>query len=86
MTDLGTLGGTNSAAYAVNNNGQIAGYSQSASEATHVFLYTGGKLTDLGQYNIDTVPAAINDSGQILCEADQTGTGNIHAFLLTPAA
>jgi hypothetical protein len=51
-----------------------------------VSLCSGNRATDLGQYNIDTVPAAINDSGQILREADQNGTGNIHAFLLTPTA
>lgn len=32
-TDLGTLGGTNSIAYGVNNTGQVAGYSYVAGDA-----------------------------------------------------
>jgi probable HAF family extracellular repeat protein len=38
ITDLGTLGGTQSAAYAVNNLGQVTGWAHTASEATDVFL------------------------------------------------
>jgi probable HAF family extracellular repeat protein len=48
ITDLGTLGGTQSAAYAVNNLGQVTGWAQTASEATDVFLWSGGTMTDLG--------------------------------------
>ena len=56
MHDLGTLGGQNSVANAINNSGQIVGYSQVAPSAAdlqsgqqiyHGFLYESGKMIDL---------------------------------------
>jgi len=43
MTDLGTLGGPQAAAYSINNVGQIVGWAQTSSDATHAFLDRGGK-------------------------------------------
>jgi probable HAF family extracellular repeat protein len=48
MTDLGTLGGANSAAASVNNAGVVVGTSDWSSGYWHGFRYSGGQLTDLG--------------------------------------
>ena len=48
MKDLGTLGGTESAAYAINAVGQITGFARTTQNDNHVFLYSAGKMTDLG--------------------------------------
>ncbi len=88
-TDLGTLGGDQSFAWAVNKNGQAAGWSDLAGgKGTHAFLWQKGKMVDLN----DLIPAdsgwvlqkacGINDAGQIV------GHGSFkrqtRAFLLTP--
>ena len=70
ITDLGTLGGTESFAYALNDSGQVVGTSRiSGDVSTHSFLYTDGKMTDLYPLNsqdIQTVgPTGINNAGQI---------------------
>ena len=69
MTDLGTLpGGTYSRASGINNNGQIVGYSQTASGSEHAFLYSGGTMTDLGTLpgGNDSWATGINNNGQIV--------------------
>ena len=49
MTDLGTLGGTNSVAYGINASGQVVGYAHTTGNAAaHAFLYSGSTMTDLG--------------------------------------
>ena len=70
LTDLGTLGGTESFAYGINDKGQVVGSSRLAGDtSTHAFLYSNGKMTDLSPLNsgsIQTVgPTGINNSGQI---------------------
>jgi probable HAF family extracellular repeat protein len=64
--DLGTLGGTQSFAYAINNNGDVVGYSYTASGDTHAFSYSGGVLMDLNSllpassgWNVSTMPASL---------------------------
>ena len=66
MTDLGTLGSTQSAAYAINDNGQVTGWAHTASEATHVFMWSNGTITDLGTFGLDPVGEAINNHGVIV--------------------
>jgi probable HAF family extracellular repeat protein len=90
VTDLGTLGGTESTAYAINNAGQIVGQStlsDSTSGSTHAFLYTGGQMIDLGMFTDstgtvypDTYAYAINDNGQIVGYASSSD-GSTRAFL-----
>jgi probable HAF family extracellular repeat protein len=46
MVDIGTLGGTQGTAYAINDSNQIVGASLTASEVEHAFLYANGKMTD----------------------------------------
>ena len=70
VTDLGTLGGTQSFAYAINDSGQVVGLSLTTGDASdHSFLYGHGRMNDLyplNSQNILTVgPTGINDSGQI---------------------
>ena len=48
MTDLGTLGGTYSWAFDINDRGQVVGYSGTAAGDQHAFLYGDGAMTDLG--------------------------------------
>ena len=49
LTDLGTLGGPVSYAYAygINNSGQVAGYSSNGGSGEHGFLYSGGTMPSL---------------------------------------
>jgi probable HAF family extracellular repeat protein len=70
LTDLGTLGGTESFAYGINDKGQVVGSSRLAGDtSTHAFLYGNGRMIDLYPLNsgeIQTVgPTGINNSGQI---------------------
>lgn len=77
IRDLGTLGGTNSEAFAINNKGQIVGaadidtYSETWSRIYHAFLYEHGKMTDLGVLGRDKWSRAtdINDAGVIVGES-----------------
>lgn len=66
MTDLGTLFGGYGAseAYAINNNGQVVGYS-----AGQGFSYSNGLMKDLGTVGNSypaTFPHAINERGVIV--------------------
>lgn len=70
ITDLGTLGGTQSFAYALNDLGQVVGSSTTAGDlAEHSFLYSNGRMTDLYPLNSQSIvtlgPTGINSSGQI---------------------
>lgn len=70
ITDLGTLGGTESFAYAINEPGQIVGLSRLPGDTTnHAFLYRKGELTDLFPLNSENIltagPTGINNDGLI---------------------
>jgi len=50
MTDLRTFGGPNSAAYGINDRGQVVGSAMTAANQWHAFLWTNGTMTDLGRW------------------------------------
>ncbi|HET6246368.1 MAG TPA: hypothetical protein VFE47_01620 [Tepidisphaeraceae bacterium] len=91
FTNLGTLGGSSSLAYGINNSAAAVGLSAiKGSTTTHAFVYHGGKMYDLNQ---EIAPGsgwtllgafAINNAGEI------AGMGMIHGkthgFLLIPIA
>lgn len=81
MTDLGTLGGANSAAASVNNAGVVVGTSDWSSGYWHGFRYSGGQLTDLGVYSsYYSYASGINDSGTIVGSVWTTGNKDHAAF------
>jgi len=73
ITDLGTLGGEWSEAYAMNDSGQVIGMSQTANGDDHAFLYSNGQMTDLYPLNsLRGMPMGINSAGQIAAGAVAT--------------
>ena len=70
LIDLGTLpGGGASEPNAINNTGQVVGFSYvSGLNTTHAFLYGSGAMTDLGTLPGDysSMATAINNAGQIV--------------------
>ncbi len=83
LTDLGTLGGSQSAARAINASGQVVGSSSTAAGKTHAFLYSGGAMRDLGTLGGDFSEATgINASGQVV-GTSQGADGGTYGFLLT---
>jgi probable HAF family extracellular repeat protein len=85
MNDLGSLGGTCTLAFGLNNQGQVVGVSSLAGDLKyHAFLWQGGLLVDLGTLGGDTsAPGFINDTGDIVGVADLAGPTpqNHHATL-----
>jgi len=90
MVDLGTLGGTNSRALAINAMGQVVGVAQDAAGNSRAFLWqpsspnaTTGTMIDLGALPGGTLSNAqdINDLGQIVGSSNGTPGGG---FLWTP--
>lgn len=75
MTDLGTLGGSNSWGRAINNAGQVVGESDMTTSGgehyTRAFLWEGGTMTDLGTLRDDpnegfSAASGINEDGVIV--------------------
>jgi probable HAF family extracellular repeat protein len=79
-THLGTLGGSWSEGYGINESGHVVGRSEAADGSRRAFLYRDGVMQDLTGLlggHTDSVANAINDRGQVIGGA--TGLG---AFLL----
>ena len=67
VTDLGTLGGDKSMAYAINNTGQVIGTSSGPDGTFHPFLWHSGTMTDLRDLGAAFHGVTdINDHGQIV--------------------
>lgn len=100
MADLGTLGGTLAGSAfsnflnGLNNRGEVIGMSTLAGDPgclstgclADVFLWSGGKMTDISTSTIGGSPSlafAINDAGEIVGAADFSSTGGspFDAFL-----
>ena len=79
ITDLGTLGGSLSEAFAINDSGAITGRAFDSSGQNRAFIYAGG-MSDIGTlggrsaFGVD-----INNLGQVLGYAD-TASGASHPF------
>ena len=74
VTNLGTLGGTSSEAFAINASGQVAGRAGLANGATHATRWTNGVAQDLGTFGgRNSVAYGINDAGQVAGVANLAG-------------
>ena len=87
--DLGTLGGNESEALAVNRRGQVAGHSRiGGAVVKHAFLIADpGRMDDLGSLGgagAMSIAHDVNDEGAVVGLAE-TRTGQPHAFLWTAA-
>ena len=81
LTDIGTLGGPFSAAYAVNARGKVIGVSETAQGKKHAFLWQFGLIKDLGTLGgADSFALGMNEQGQVVGWSDAAGN-NQHAFL-----
>ena len=82
IKDLGTLGGTDSAATDINELGQIVGWAKTPDNSQHVFLYSDGVMADLGNLGgLEAQGLAINDKGEIVGDFRTAGAHAQHAFL-----
>jgi probable HAF family extracellular repeat protein len=99
MKDLGTLPGDfASDAVGINDGGEVIGLSLDANFNPRAYLWEDGVMTDLNTL-VNTNPlipggsplflaaaCSINSSGVIIGVAIETSTGEVHAYLATPAA
>jgi len=86
-SNLGTLGGSFSAAQRINAAGQIAGVSTTASGETHAFLFANGVMTDLGHSGFHSRVTGMNAAGQVVGYSNPTSGGGVdRAFLSTGGA
>lgn len=84
IVDLGTLGGSTSTARGINASGQVVGFAETADGQQHAFVYSEGKLSDLGTLEGPDGRFSdafdINAAGQVVGYSERAG-GTPHAFL-----
>jgi probable HAF family extracellular repeat protein len=83
MTDLGTLGGKSSVAYAISPSGLVVGSSFTRDGLSHAFLWQNGVMTDLGSLGGTSHAQAVNRAGWVV-GGSETKSGNVHATLWKP--
>ena len=66
ITDLGTLGGTESKAFAINSCGQIAGYATLAGGSKRPFFRPSSSLINLGVLSGEGTATSVNNSGYVV--------------------
>jgi len=90
MKDLGTLGGTDSAAFYINERGQIAGWSftdatinsTTGTPTQDPFFWENGKMLDLGNLGgTSGVANALNNLGEVVGASNLAGDLTEHPFL-----
>ena len=90
LQDIGSLGGGGTIIRAMNEQGAIVGYSQTAAGETHAFVWENGVMTDLGtgpagSPNPHSIATAINERGDIIgtagtCQPDGRGGCSMSIF------
>jgi probable HAF family extracellular repeat protein len=88
FVDLGTLGGTSSAASGLNELGQVVGWSQTTSGQKHAFIWTSDTgMVDLGKLmgGSYSVASSINEYGEIVGYGDDAN-GVSHGLLFRQGA
>ncbi|MGE5214310.1 MAG: hypothetical protein ACM3NN_11540 [Nitrospirota bacterium] len=90
MTDLGTLGGPDSAAVIISESGKITGFSftddipnpTTGIPTINPFLWERGRMIDLGTLGGTIgVGNSVNNRGQVIGFSDLVGDNNNHAFI-----
>jgi len=87
VTDLGTLGGTESQSAAINNRGDVVGFSRTAGNASiHPFLYRDGRMRDLGTLGRTQGKAIdVNNHGVVIGYVSDVFDGSPVAFIFDGA-
>ncbi len=82
MRSLGTLGGFNSSASAINELGWVAGMSHILGGSERPFLWQDGVMTNLGTLGgVQSWANALNDLGWVVGQSRNPDNTQLHGFL-----
>lgn len=83
LVDLGTLGGTNSVAWSVNDKGEVAGWAENGAGVRRAFRWKNGVMVDLGSLGgPSSTTGSISNKGIVVGQAE-TPTNELHAVIFT---